>query len=78
MKNIKPPLTGRWHHGNGALVCGTIRIAAADFDTNPSKEFQDEMFSWMCEVLNKAVEEAKLAEPDPFSNLTISTLEEFK
>lgn len=62
----QPVLIGRWHHGNGVLVCGTVRIASADFDTNPPKQFQNEMFDWMCEILNKAVEEALAARPDPF------------
>jgi hypothetical protein len=58
MTNNKPPLgNNRWHHGNGVLVCGTIRIASADFDTNPSEEFKNEMFTWICETLNKASEE---------------------
>lgn len=66
---MKPHLTSRWHHGNGVLVCGTIRIARADFDTNPSQQFQDDMFDWMCEVLNKAAGEAAVAEPDPFAEI---------
>lgn len=49
---IEPPLTGRWHHGNGVLVCGTVRVARADFDTNPSAAFEDEMLGWMCRVMN--------------------------
>lgn len=65
---VMPPLTGRWHHGNGALVCGTIRIAMADFDTNPPKQFQNEMFGWMCEVLNKTTAEVMAARSDPFAH----------
>ena len=54
---MKPPLgVNRWHHGNGCLVCGDIRIAIADFDTNPSEEFKNSMFDWMCEVLNNEAE----------------------
>jgi hypothetical protein len=48
------PLSGRWHHGNGALACGTLRVARADFDTNPSETVQAEVFDWICEVLNNA------------------------
>jgi hypothetical protein len=48
-------LTGRWHHGSGALVCGTINIARADFDTNPTKQFQDELFTWACDTLNASI-----------------------
>lgn len=53
----KPPLTGRWHHGHGALVCGTINVARADFDTNPTQQFQDELFTWACETLNARINE---------------------
>lgn len=41
-----------WHHGNGVLCCGTLRIATADFDTNPSEEFREEMFDWIVAKLN--------------------------
>jgi len=54
---MKPPLTGRWHHGHGTLVCGTINVARADFDTNPTQQFQDELFTWACETLNKKISE---------------------
>lgn len=55
MRNLKPPLTGSWHHGNGALVCGTINVAQADFDTNPTQQFQDDLFDWACETLNEKI-----------------------
>lgn len=48
-----PPLTGRWHHGHGCVVSGTVRIAASDFDTEPSKEFQNQFWDWVCEAMNK-------------------------
>ncbi len=67
-----PPLTGDWHHGNGVLVSGTIRIAVADFDTNPPPEFQDQMFDWMCQVLNKAIQEYRANQPDPFADEQLS------
>ncbi len=51
----KPPLTGRWHHGQGYLVSGTIRISRWDCDTNPPVEFRDQLLEWMCETLNGAV-----------------------
>jgi hypothetical protein len=54
---IEPPLTGRWHHGNGALVCGTINVARADFDTNPTQQFQDDLFTWACNTLNEKIGE---------------------
>lgn len=49
---IEPPLTGNWHHGNGVLVCGSIRIARSDFDTDPNQAFQDSIFDYICKVLN--------------------------
>ncbi|WP_371436231.1 hypothetical protein [Polaromonas sp.] len=52
----KPPLTGRWHHGQGYLVSGSIRISRWDCDTNPPIEFRDQMMTWICEALNQAVE----------------------
>lgn len=51
-----PPLTGHWHHGNGVLVSGGIRIAREDFDTNPPEPFKKEVFDWICKVLNKEVD----------------------
>jgi hypothetical protein len=51
----KPPLTGRWHHGNGVIVSGSIRIAQWDCDTCPPKEFRDEVLDWICETLNDAI-----------------------
>ncbi|CAG9225672.1 hypothetical protein [Burkholderia vietnamiensis] len=53
------PLIGRWHHGNGVLVCGTIRVAVESFDTQPSQEFMDQMFDWICETLNTATSAAQ-------------------
>lgn len=50
----KPVLLGRWHHGAGQIVCGTVRIASESFDTDPCQEFKDEMLDWMCETLNQA------------------------
>lgn len=55
-KTTEPPLLGRWHHGSGHLVCGTLRVASETFDTNPCDEFKDEMFDWMCDALNQAIE----------------------
>jgi hypothetical protein len=62
-KRIESPLgTNNWHHGNGVLVCGGVRIARADFDTNPSREFQENMFDWICQTLNDGHEKQKLHE----------------
>jgi hypothetical protein len=46
------PLYGKWHHGNGVLVCGSVRVAVADFDSNPSDEVKKEIFDWICKSLN--------------------------
>lgn len=43
---------GRWHHGDGNLCSGTIRVARASFDTNPPKEMQAEIFGLMADALN--------------------------
>jgi hypothetical protein len=68
-QHAKPdaPLSGDWHHGNGVLVCGTVRIAREDFDTNPAESFKTEMFDWMCETLNAATQQEK---PDQHKQLT--------
>jgi hypothetical protein len=47
------PLAGRWHHGNGVIVCGSLRIAREDFDTSPSEEVKAEILDWICDTLNK-------------------------
>ena len=54
------PLSGKWHHGNGVLICGTLRIAREDFDVLPSSEFKKELFDWICEVLNREHIQSKL------------------
>lgn len=53
----KPPLLGRWHHGHGMLVCGTINVARADFDTNPTQQLQEDLFTWACDTLNEKINE---------------------
>lgn len=55
LDNSGPPLIGRWHHGNGVLVSGSIRIAQWDCDTNPPAEFRDKVLDWVCESLNAAL-----------------------
>lgn len=42
----------RFHHGNGFLCMGTMRIARADFDTSPSAEYQAGVFEEICAVMN--------------------------
>lgn len=56
MTTNKLILTGSWHHGNGVLACGSIRVANEDFDTNPSQQFKTELFDWMCGTLNSKVD----------------------
>lgn len=46
--------TGGWHHGNGVLVCGTLRIAVESFDTNPDVALKNEVFDYICRTLNQA------------------------
>ncbi|OJA71088.1 hypothetical protein BGV72_31545 [Burkholderia ubonensis] len=58
------PLIGRWHHGNGVLVCGSIRVAVESFDTQPSQEFMGQMFDWICETLNAAIAAPQPAQAD--------------
>lgn len=53
------PLLGCWRHGNGAICCGTLRIAREDFDTQPSRECKDEILDWVCSTLNAAVKHHK-------------------
>lgn len=49
------PLSGHWHHGNGAVVVGTVQVAREDFDTNPSEAFKKEFWDWVCSTMNAAV-----------------------
>ena len=43
---------GQWHHGNGVLCVGSLRIAVESFDTNPDNEVKNEVFEYICETLN--------------------------
>src|SRR5687768_1516167 len=52
MSTQTPPLSGEWRHGSGYLMCGTFRIAKADFDTDPSDEWKARIFDWMVAQLN--------------------------
>ena len=51
-----PVLLGNWHHGHGCVVSGTVRIASSDFDTCPTKEFQNDFWDWTCKAMNKLLE----------------------
>jgi hypothetical protein len=59
----EPPLVGRWHHGQGHLVNGSIRIARWDCDTNPPTEFRERMLQWICDTLNAAAIRAGACPP---------------
>lgn len=48
------PLRGEWRHSNGIICCGSLRIAVADFDTQPSPEFVTEVFDWICKTMNRS------------------------
>lgn len=50
----EPPLGGRWHFGNGVVVCGTLRVFGEDFDTDPAQEFKEQLLTWVCDTLNAA------------------------
>lgn len=52
---FKNPLSGMWHHGNHAVVCGTVRVFRADFDTNPSAWTINDVLTWVCSTLNAAL-----------------------
>lgn len=41
-----------FHHDNGVLVCGTVRIAREDFDSGPSEEFRKTFWDWICRTMN--------------------------
>jgi hypothetical protein len=60
--SAEPPLSGRWHHGAGVLVCGSVRISREDFDMDPSEQFKTKMLDWMCATLNAAVDASRYDE----------------
>ena len=61
------PLYGQWRHNNGYICCGTLRIAKADFDTDPSPEFQQRVFDWVCQQLNASP-------PTPTAAMDVETI----
>lgn len=65
----EPVLLGRFHHGEGFLCSGSIRVMRADFDTNPSAEFQQQFFDWVCEVMNRHLQRAALANNQGAANV---------
>lgn len=48
------PLGGRWHHGNGCLVCGSFRVAKADWEAGvcTADNLRERVFDWICATLN--------------------------
>lgn len=49
-----PVLRGEWRHSHGMIFCGTLRIAKADFDTNPHPDFCARVFDDICRTMNEA------------------------
>lgn len=49
-----PTLKGHWRHSHGLIFCGTLRIAREDFDTNPHPDFRDKVFDEICDMMNRA------------------------
>lgn len=68
---------GGWRHNNGYLINHTIRVARADFDTDPSEAYKQSIFDFLCEAANnyervvKELEatERKLAEADKMAGV---------
>lgn len=54
--NDTTPLNGEWRYNNGFLCCGGLRIAKEDFDTDPNKQFKNNLFKWICDTLNSEQE----------------------
>ncbi len=48
------PIKGEYRHSNGYLCCGTLRIARADFDTNPPQAMRDATLDWLAQLANEA------------------------
>lgn len=59
-------LYSRFHHGNGFMCAGTLRVLRADFDTQPRQEFQDAFFNQVCGSMN-ALTAFLPDRPDPFA-----------
>ena len=51
---MKAPLRGKWRHSFGILICGSMRIAKQNFDTDTSIGFKNEVLDWMCQTLNES------------------------
>ncbi len=70
----EPVLLGRWHHGEGNVCSGSMRLLRADFDTNPSEEFQRELLDWLCEVMNAELQNALRRRAGPASSRRSATI----
>ncbi|ENZ74951.1 MULTISPECIES: hypothetical protein [Ralstonia] len=66
----EPPLGGRWHFGNGVVVCGTLRIFGEDFDTDPAEDFKERLLQWVCDTLNAAQDAHRAAQSGQRSGVT--------
>lgn len=64
-----------YRHNNGYIMKGGTRIAREDFDTNPTKEYKDAEFDYICEAANNyrqvladlhKIKKALQASEDPF------------
>jgi hypothetical protein len=58
-----PVLRGEWRHSHGMIFCGTLRIAKADFDTNPHPDFCARVFDDICRTMNET-QNAKVSSGD--------------
>jgi len=46
-------MLGKWgpfRHSNGVICCGSLRVARADFDTNPPADVQKEILDALCGI----------------------------
>lgn len=41
-----------WRHNQGFICCGTLRIARADFDTDPCDEVAKQYLDAICDAMN--------------------------
>jgi hypothetical protein len=77
MSNIK------YRHNNNIICCGTLRIARADFDTDPCEEIKKEHFDNLCNSGNRIAElEQQLADQQEAAGSLaddyVKTVEEIK
>jgi hypothetical protein len=61
---------GPFRHSNGVICCGSLRVARADFDTNPPPEVQKEILDALCGVRAVPAEGQRVEEPYDWVNAT--------